>query len=109
VDEDRLNVVITGASSGIGRASAVALADKGHRIFAAARSEDRLQALREEAGPEIIPLQVDVTDQATVAELEASVARATDGLGPDVLVNAAGFAMPGPLARGARRVRPRPR
>jgi NAD(P)-dependent dehydrogenase (short-subunit alcohol dehydrogenase family) len=83
-------VVVTGASSGIGRATALAFAGEGAVVVALARRGDRLQALRDEA-PEgrIEAVVIDVRDRAA---LRSAVARAADGGGIDVLVNNAGVA-----------------
>ena len=78
------NVVITGASTGIGRATAVLLARKGARVNAVARDEDRLRALAgEQSG--ITPVPGDMTkepDRARLVEAAGSI---------DVLVNNAGI------------------
>lgn len=77
-------VVVTGASSGIGRALALALVGDGARVVAAARSTDRLAALADEAGRGLRAVPVDVADADAVARLAAAV-------GPiDALVNNAG-------------------
>ncbi len=90
------NIVITGATAGIGRAAAILLASKGHRVFAAGRSEQALDEL--ESGYEnITALPLDVTDEVSVVAAAAAVSEALDGRGPDVLVNNAGFALVGPL------------
>ena len=60
-------VLITGASSGIGEATARRLAADGWRVVAAARREDRLAALAE-AVPGVHPVRLDVTDRADVAD-----------------------------------------
>ncbi len=76
--------VVTGASSGIGAASARALAGDGFHVICAARRKDRIEALAEEIGGRAVVC--DVTDAASVAELAASV----DSV--DVLLNNAGGA-----------------
>ncbi|MCV7248347.1 SDR family oxidoreductase [Mycobacterium koreense] len=79
--------VVTGASSGIGAATAVALADQGFHVVAVARRGERIAALAEQIGGTAVP--ADVTDDAAVADL---VTRLQD-LGPiRVLVNNAGGA-----------------
>ncbi|MDN5600186.1 MAG: SDR family oxidoreductase [Brachybacterium sp.] len=63
----RLTAVVTGASSGIGRATAQRLVADGWQVLAVARREDRLRALTEETGCEV--LGVDITDEESVAAL----------------------------------------
>lgn len=90
------NIVITGATAGIGRASAILLAAKGHRVFAAGRSETALKEL--EAGHAgISGLPMDVTDAQSVQHASARVVDELGGAAPDVLVNNAGFALVGAL------------
>jgi len=83
---ERPVAVVTGASSGIGAATARRLAREGFDVVAAARRRDRLDALAAEQ-PGIRPATLDVTDDASVAALAADV--------PDValLVNNAGGAL----------------
>ena len=86
-------VLVTGASSGIGEATARHLAAAGHRVVAGARREDRLAAL---AGPSIDVLPLDVTSLESV---RAFVEAAVDRHGRvDVLVNNAGVMPLSPLA-----------
>ncbi|MFC7373969.1 MULTISPECIES: SDR family oxidoreductase [unclassified Brachybacterium] len=66
-----LTAVVTGASSGIGRATATRLAADGWRVLAVARREEKLRELAAETGCEI--LAVDVTDDDSVAALAARV------------------------------------
>ncbi len=65
-------VVVTGASSGIGRATALRLAADGWRVVAAARRTDRLAELAEQSSA-ITPYELDVTQQASVAALAEAV------------------------------------
>lgn len=61
-------VVVTGASSGIGRASALAFAERGARVVVAARREEALRGLASECG-DALAVPTDVTDEAAVQEL----------------------------------------
>jgi 3-hydroxy acid dehydrogenase/malonic semialdehyde reductase len=78
-------VVVTGASSGIGRALASDLVAGGARVVAAARSEGPLRALAAELGTALVPVFVDVADAAAVERLAAAAGRV------DVVVNNAGI------------------
>jgi NADP-dependent 3-hydroxy acid dehydrogenase YdfG len=82
--------VVTGASSGIGAATARRLASEGFHVVAAARRVDRLEALVKEIGPAATAVECDVTSDESVAGLAIAVA----GLGAPVtlLVNNAGGA-----------------
>jgi 3-hydroxy acid dehydrogenase / malonic semialdehyde reductase len=76
--------VVTGASSGIGAATALALAREGTRVVGGARRSDRIE-------PPVAPLELDVTDPASC---ERFVKAANEELtGVDILVNAAGLAL----------------
>lgn len=87
--------VITGASSGIGAATARALAADGYRVALLARRADRLTTLAEELGNDSIAITADVTDRDA---LVAAAQRVQDELGgADVLVNNAGVMLLGPF------------
>lgn len=80
-------VLVTGASSGIGHATVVALAERGCRVYGTVRNEEAAARLREI--PNAVPLFCDVTDSV---QIRAAVASVTDaGLGLAGLVNNAGL------------------
>jgi len=87
-------ILITGATSGIGRDAAHFLASKGHRIIACGRNE---RALAELAEAGLHAVRMDVTDDASIAEAAREVDAITDGRGVDVLINNAGYGLIGPL------------
>lgn len=93
--------VVTGASSGIGEATARALVDAGYVVAAGARRQDRLHALIAEVdrhGGQAISVRCDVRREEDVTAL---VRTAEEHFGRiDVIVNAAGVAMHGPLGSG---------
>lgn len=92
------SVLVTGASSGIGRASAKAFAEQGMRVAISARSVERLHALAEELGPDTIVLPADLTRPHEVDEL---IAQAIAQLGRlDVLFANAGIYVAGKVADG---------
>lgn len=88
--------LITAASKGLGKASALALAREGAKVVISARSEAihaTAQAIRDETGAEVLALQVDVTDQTAIEQM---VAQALDTFGRiDILIINAGGPPPG--------------
>ena len=88
--------VVTGASSGIGEATARALAGRGAAIVLAARAEEKLRFLAREisaAGGHALPVKTDVTDRDSV---EAMIERTIEEFGSlDILVNNAGLGLSG--------------
>ncbi|MEV4217060.1 SDR family NAD(P)-dependent oxidoreductase [Nonomuraea sp. NPDC049725] len=87
--------LITGASSGIGEATALALSTEGALVAAGARRVDRLESLARKAPGEMLTLDLDVTDQSSV---RAAVAATVGRFGAlDILVNNAGLMLAGPL------------
>ena len=97
------SILITGATSGIGRDAALRLARAGHLVLAGGRRPDALAALAREARGRLAPVSLDVTDPASVGAARALAERRTGGRGLDVLVNNAGYALPGPLEALAER------
>lgn len=91
-------IVITGASSGIGAASARAFAALGARLVLAARSAEKLDALAQELGPDALAVPTDVTNGADVRRL---IDRALERFGRiDVIFANAGVYIPGQVVDG---------
>src|SRR5579883_1621930 len=91
-------ILITGATTGIGKHAAVTLARKGHRVFATGRNLEALgRVVAEAATPTLEALRLDVTDAASIASAVEEVGRRTSGEGVYALVNNAGYGLAGPL------------
>jgi 3-oxoacyl-[acyl-carrier protein] reductase len=82
-------MVVTGASTGVGRATCLRFAAEGYTVCALARSADKLEKLRTQAGSGIAPYPTDVSDSERVSEAFNRIL-AEHGT-PDVLVNNAGI------------------
>src|SRR5207249_7163034 len=91
------SVVITGASTGIGWASAKLLLDRSFRVFGSVRKQADADRLRNEFGVNFTPLIFDVTDEAAVLAAAREVRSALDGETLAGLVNNAGIAVSGPV------------
>jgi NADP-dependent 3-hydroxy acid dehydrogenase YdfG len=87
--------VITGASSGIGEATARALAAEGYRLALLARRADRIQALAAELGGGAIAIEADVTDRDSIVAAAERVERELGGA--DILINNAGVMLLAPF------------
>jgi len=92
--------VITGASSGIGEATARALAGDGHRVALLARRAARVGALADELGNGAIAIEVDVTDRDSVVAAAERVQRELGGA--DILINNAGVMLTAPFSSDQR-------
>jgi short-subunit dehydrogenase len=93
-----LNILVTGATAGIGRHAALELAKRGHHVFATGRRREALESLKKEAGTsKLDTLVLDVTDQDSIETTRREIDRITKGHGLDVIVNNAGYGLVGPL------------
>ena len=90
-------IVITGASTGIGRACAMHFDQLGFSVLAGVRRDADGAALRSAASDRLTPLPIDVTDAGSIAAARAQVEAAAGGRGVHGLVNNAGVGVGGPL------------
>lgn len=90
-------VLVTGASSGIGAATARAIVESGGSVALMARSADALASLAEELGERAVAVPADVTDADTLDDALTVVEHELGGL--DGVVNAAGVVRPGGITR----------
>jgi NAD(P)-dependent dehydrogenase (short-subunit alcohol dehydrogenase family) len=91
------SVVITGASTGIGFATARLLIAEGIRVFGSVRNQVDAKRVSKELGANFKPLVFDVTNEAAVKKAAAEVCTALNGETLAGLVNNAGVAIPGPI------------
>lgn len=94
MNSNRGVAVVTGASSGIGRETAIQLAGKGFKVIAAARREDRLKALAAES-EQIVPYSVDLTAEGPREDFCRLLQNYPEPV--SVLINNAGFSLRGGL------------
>lgn len=90
------NVLVTGASTGIGEATALLLDSLGWRVFAGVRNAADGERLQGQASNRLTPVQLDVTDEAEVTAALKAVGEAVGDEGLHGLVNNAGVARGGP-------------
>jgi NAD(P)-dependent dehydrogenase (short-subunit alcohol dehydrogenase family) len=81
-------ILITGATDGLGRATALALAAKGHTIIAHGRNPEKLDALKAEIGTDVSTVVADMSDLSQVAAMATDLKQAHDQI--DVVINNAG-------------------
>jgi NAD(P)-dependent dehydrogenase (short-subunit alcohol dehydrogenase family) len=91
------SVVITGASTGIGHATAKLLVEKGFKVFGSVRKQADADRLKSELGTNFTPLLFDITDEAAVLAAAREVRAALAGETLAGLVNNAGIAVAGPV------------
>ncbi len=89
--------VITGTSTGIGRATALRLDAEGHRVFAGVRREADGEALRRDASDRLRPILLDVTDAGSIEAAVKSVEAEVGEAGLAGVVNNAGIGVGGPI------------
>lgn len=90
-------VLVSGCSSGIGRACAIELARAGYRTFAGVRSEADSESLRAEPVPGLVPVRLDVRDAASIRGVAERIAGEAGGARLVGLVNNAGISASGPV------------
>lgn len=89
--------VVTGASTGIGHASAKVLIDEGWHVFAGVRKQEDADRLKQDFGEDVTPLTMEVTDTASMQAAGEEVRKALGGQTLRGLVCNAGVAVSGPL------------
>jgi len=97
LDPSNKTVIITGASSGIGAATARAFAAAGANVVLAARDEARLAAVAGDLGSRALVVPTDVADQAAIDRLVAETVAAFGGV--DIVINNAGVGLAAPVAK----------
>ncbi|GCE10057.1 SDR family oxidoreductase [Dictyobacter aurantiacus] len=90
-------VVVTGASSGMGRACALLLAQAGYHVFAGVRKEQDALALKQQAPASLTPIFLDVTDADSITAAAMQVTETVGEAGLTGLVNCAGIGVTAPM------------
>ncbi len=91
------HVLITGASTGIGRATALHLAENGYGVFAGVRKQADADSISKEATGDLTPVTIDVTEQKSIDDARKTVEDAVGNEGLYGLVNNAGIGAGGPI------------
>lgn len=84
-------VLVTGATAGFGAEMTRKFVKNGHKVIAAGRRQERLEALAKELGDNVLPVVLDVTDKASIQSALSSLPQAWSEI--DVLINNAGLAL----------------
>lgn len=90
-------VIITGASRGIGRASALFLDRLGFKIFAGVRKQEDADNLKMKSSGNLVPIILEITDSESIERAAREIASSVNDTGLYGLVNNAGIAVAGPL------------
>ena len=90
-------IVVTGASTGIGRATALLLDKNGYRVFAGVRKQADAESLAEDGSDRLTPITIDVTESDSIKAAEEKVQQAVGEEGLVGLVNNAGVGDGGPV------------
>jgi short-subunit dehydrogenase len=97
--DTRQRALITGASSGIGRATAIALAQAGQDLVLVSRSPEKLADLAQELADTGVQVKTVALDLAALSQVKPALEAAIADIGPiDILINNAGMGYTGPLA-----------
>jgi NAD(P)-dependent dehydrogenase (short-subunit alcohol dehydrogenase family) len=91
------SILVAGASSGIGLATARLLDQKGYKVFAGVRDPAAADNLKRDASPNLTPVTLDVTKPDQVAAAVRTIETATGEAGLAAVINCAGIAVAGPL------------
>jgi NAD(P)-dependent dehydrogenase (short-subunit alcohol dehydrogenase family) len=91
------SVLVTGSSTGIGRATALRLDAVGWRVFAGVRKQEDADSLRAAGSERLTPVMLDVTDAEVISAAAVLLGDQLGGAALDGLVNNAGVAIPSPL------------
>jgi NAD(P)-dependent dehydrogenase (short-subunit alcohol dehydrogenase family) len=90
-------ILITGTSTGIGRTAALELDKLGYQVFATVRNERDAESLREQASSNLLPILLDVTDEASILRAKEQISQIVGDAGLWGLVNNAAVAFTSPL------------
>ncbi|KAA3646669.1 MAG: SDR family NAD(P)-dependent oxidoreductase [Chloroflexi bacterium] len=91
------NILITGASTGIGEACTLHMAKLGYRVFAGVRKEKDAERLQQQDSQKIVPVYLDVLNEKQIKQAVSQIAESVGDNGLQGLVNNAGIAVVGPL------------
>ena len=97
VNQQQGAVLITGTSTGIGRATALHLDQLGYQVFATVRKEQDAESLRSSASERLTPLLLDVTDEVSIDQSQEVISQAVGDAGLVGLVNNAAVGFTSPL------------